>query len=66
MAKLTSQQRNNLPTSVFALPGARKYPVQDKNHAKAALSRVSANGTPEEKQKVRSAVASKYPNMGKK
>jgi len=66
MGKLSSEQRKNLPTSVFALPGARKYPIPDRSHAANALSRVSGNGTPEEKAKVRAAVARKYPGMGKK
>lgn len=40
MAKLSSKQRNKLPKSDFAGPD-RSYPVNDKNHAKAALSRAS-------------------------
>lgn len=64
MAKLTSKERKKLPSSDFALPGGR-YPIEDRNHAKAALSRVSEYGTPEEKAKVRAAVKRKYPDMGK-
>ncbi len=41
MAKLSSKERNKLPKSKFALPGERKYPVEDKNHAKNALARVA-------------------------
>jgi hypothetical protein len=37
MAKLTAKTRAKIPTSKFAGPG-RSYPVQDKNHARAALS----------------------------
>lgn len=40
MAKLTSRQRRNLPSGDFAGPG-RSYPVPDKRHARAALSRAS-------------------------
>ena len=40
MVKLTSKARNKLPDSAFAGPG-RSYPVEDKAHARAALSRVS-------------------------
>lgn len=65
MAKLTSSKRNALPSSVFALPG-RKYPIEDKSHARNALSRVSQNGTPAEKAKVRAKVHAKYPNIGSK
>lgn len=41
MAKLTSKSRNKLPKSDFGLPGVRKYPMEDKNHARAAKSRAS-------------------------
>ena len=41
MAKLSSHERNALPDSAFAGPG-RSYPVEDKGHAMAALSRASA------------------------
>ena len=60
MAKLTTEERNDLPTSTFALPGERKYPIPDRSHAADALSRVSANGTPEEKAKVRAAVKRRF------
>jgi hypothetical protein len=41
MAKLTTTRRNNLPASSFGMPGARKYPMPDRAHARNALSRVS-------------------------
>lgn len=41
MGKLTSKQRNSLPASDFALPGSRKYPVENKSHARNALARAS-------------------------
>ena len=63
-AKLKAKQRNALPDSDFALPG-RRYPIHDESHARNALSRVSQNGTPEEKAKVRAAVHRRYPNIGK-
>lgn len=59
MAKLTSKQRNALPSSTFALSG-RRYPIPDKSHAKNALARVSQNGTADEKAKVRAAVHRKF------
>jgi len=59
MAKLTTKERNSLPSSTFALPG-RRYPIPDKNHAENALARVSEYGTPEEKAKVRAAVQRKF------
>lgn len=63
MAKLTAKTRNALPTKDFAGPG-RSYPVQDKNHARNALSRVSQNGSPAEKAEVRAKVQAKYPSIG--
>jgi hypothetical protein len=65
MAKLTTEDRKNLPANSFALPDKRAYPIEDKSHADNALSRVSANGTPEEKAKVRAAVKSRFGAMMK-
>lgn len=65
MAKLTSKKRRKLPAKDFALPGKR-YPVEDKAHARAALSRVSQHGTAEEKAKVRKKVSAKYPTLNVK
>lgn len=41
MSKLTTKARKKLPKKDFGLPGERKYPVEDKSHAKNALARVS-------------------------
>jgi hypothetical protein len=41
MTKLTTKERKSLKSSEFALPEARKYPIQDKSHAKNAKSRAS-------------------------
>jgi hypothetical protein len=56
------------PPGSYALPGggpggADAYPIQDRAHGANALSRVSANGTPAEKAKVRAAVKRKYPDL---
>jgi hypothetical protein len=64
MAKLTSKARKALPKSDFAVAG-RKYPVNDPSHARDALSRVSANGSPAEKAEVRAKVHRKFPGIGK-
>lgn len=40
MARLSTRQRNKLPDRTFAGPG-RSYPIPDKAHARAALSRAS-------------------------
>jgi hypothetical protein len=63
MAKLTTKARKALPTSTFALPG-RRYPINDSNHARNALARVSQFGSSSEKSRVRSAVHRKYPSIG--
>ena len=65
MAKLSAKQRHALPKSMFALPGER-YPINDTNHARNALARVSQHGSPSEKKRVRAAVHRKYPSIGKK
>ena len=62
---LTAAQRHKLPAKDFALSGER-YPIEDKNHARNALARVSQHGTSEEKARVRAAVHRKYPEIGKK
>lgn len=65
MAKLSYKQRNKLPKSDFAVKG-RKYPIEDKAHARNALARVSQHGSSAEKSEVRRAVARKYPGIGAK
>jgi hypothetical protein len=62
MAKLHAAARNALPSKDFALPGERKYPIEDRSHAANAKAR--ASGKPEQ-GRVDAAVARKYPNMGK-
>jgi hypothetical protein len=42
VAKLTAAKRKRLPKSDFGIPGKRKFPMPDKAHARAALSRASA------------------------
>lgn len=64
MAKLTTKERKKIPAGSFALPG-RRYPIEDKAHARNALARVAQHGTPAEKAKVRAAVDRKFPAIGK-
>jgi hypothetical protein len=66
MAKLSTAKRKSLSAKSFAEPKERKYPIENKAHAKNALARVSQFGTPAEKTKVRKAVKAKYPSIGKK
>ena len=72
---LSAKDRQDLPKSDFALPGKGKgpkgagagsYPILDRAHGIAALSRVSANGSPSEKAAVRAKVHAKYPTLGSK
>jgi hypothetical protein len=74
MAVLKAAQRRRLPSSSFALPGkgegpggkgSGSYPIPDKSHARAALSRVSQFGSSSEKAQVRAKVKAKFPNIGK-
>lgn len=62
MARLTTSARKAIPRADFAGPG-RSYPIEDKAHARDALSRVSADGSPALKSKVREAVHRKYPGI---
>lgn len=62
VAKLTTKERKALPKKDFAAKGG-KYPVNDEAHARNALSRVSANGSPKEKAEVRAKVANKFPGI---
>ena len=64
MAKLTAAKRRAIPTKSFAGPH-RSYPINDPNHARNALSRVSQFGDAELKARVRAAVHAKYPGIGK-
>lgn len=63
MAKLTTEDRKELPDSEFALPEKREYPIPDHGHAVAALSEVEQHGSPEEKAKVRAAVKRSFKDM---
>ena len=69
---LDAAERRALPNKDFALPGKGKgpegkqagsYPIPDESHARSALSLVSQHGTPEEKKRVRAAVARKFPGI---
>ena len=54
--KLTYGERQSLHKSSFVFPGERRYPIEDKSHARNALARVSQFGSSAEKAKVRAAV----------
>lgn len=63
MAKLTTASRDALPSKDFVFKAKRKFPIEDKGHAKAALSRAAHKGGDVEK-KVKAAVHRRYPGMG--
>lgn len=62
MGRLTTATRNRLPTSVFAGPG-RSFPIEDKAHGRAALSRAHFAKNP---GAIRAAVHRRFPTIGKK
>jgi hypothetical protein len=62
MGKLNAKKRNALPGKDFAGPD-RSYPDEDLGHARAALSRVSANGSPKVKKEVRAKVHRDWPGI---
>lgn len=57
---LTTEGRNQINDSNFAMPKERKYPIEDVSHARNALAR--ASGKPEEAQ-VKAAVYKRYPEL---
>lgn len=64
MAKLTAATRSKIPTGSFALPG-RRYPIEDRNHARAALSMGAKYASPAQLKTIRNKVKAKF-GMGKK
>lgn len=61
MAKLTSKQRKSLPSSTFALPKSRKYPIPDRSHAINALARATQSEDTSIENEVRAKVHKKFP-----
>ena len=62
MAKLNAAMRRSLKPSQFALPGKKAFPVNDSNHARAALS-MAHNASPSEQATIKSKVAEKFPDI---
>lgn len=63
MGTLSGKSRGRMKSSMFALPGKRKYPIPDLSHARNALARVSQHGSPAEVKQVRAAVYRKFPSL---
>jgi hypothetical protein len=55
----STKERKKLSKKSFALPGKRKYPIPDKEHARNALARVAQHGTPAEQKNVEAAVSNR-------
>lgn len=54
MARLTAKTRSKIPTSKFAEPKQRKFPLQDKAHIRAAES-YERYASPAAKKKINAA-----------
>lgn len=67
MARLTAAQRKRLPKKTFAGPG-RSFPINDKNHARAALIDVgrAKNLSSAQKAKIKAAARKKLGSKAKK
>jgi hypothetical protein len=67
MAKLSAAQRKKLPKKSFAGPG-RSFPINDKNHARAALSMVgrAKNLSPAQKATIKAKARKKLGTTKKK
>jgi hypothetical protein len=63
---MRAKQRNALPKSAFALPSQRKYPIDTKKRAKAALSYSARKNTTGSYTTIRRAVLKKYPSLKKR
>jgi len=65
MAKLTTAERNALPSSAFADPAHRAYPMEDEAHRKAARMLVGKFGSSTQKAEVK-AKSAKFSRIGSK
>lgn len=63
---ISARKRRRLPRSSFALPSKRKYPIDTKKRAKAALAYASRSSTAGAYATVRRAVLRRYPSLKKK
>lgn len=64
-AILKAEGRNKLPTSAFACPADRSFPIHDLAHARNALGRVSQPHVSKcSAEQIRNRVYAKYPELG--
>ena len=59
---LTSEERNKLPDSDFALPG-RKFPIHNATHARNALARAAQTLNERDQTIVKAKVKARYPDI---
>jgi len=60
MATLTTKRRNQLPSSAFAYPATRRYPIDTLARARNALARAAQPGTSGSYTHVAKAVRKKW------
>lgn len=65
MAKLRAKRRRKLPSSAFAYPKTRAYPIYDKAHARNALARAAQRKTKGSYAHVARAVNRRFPGLAK-
>jgi hypothetical protein len=63
---MKASRRKKLPKSSFALPSKRKYPIDTKARARAALAYSARKDTVGSPKTVRAAVLKRYPSLKKK
>ena len=67
MSVLSTEARKKIPSSEYGLPekapASGSYPIQNIEHARAAL-RLDHNATPEERKRIEAKVRAKYPSIG--
>lgn len=63
MARLKGKSRKRLPSSAFAYPSVRKYPIHDLAHARNALARAAQSKTYGTYATVAAAVKRRYPSI---
>jgi hypothetical protein len=62
MARLTTKERDALPSRDFVFPKTRRYPIEDKEHAQKAVQLAGRDGGSVER-KVDAAVHRRYPSI---
>lgn len=63
MARLTAEERRQVPPGKFGLPDQREYLLNDVKHARLAIPMVEKYGTPSEQKKVLNRIHRLYPHV---